>query len=142
MFKQLESLIKERPVTISLTMKGDKIAFLVAPKKLADDENPAFWTPFFGCDTADALDANLASVLQSYVDGRAEVTQSLNDSLKQIQDQIKEAAEAAKKAAAAKLKRPANKVAPAGAACVVAGEDDDEEGVAQPPVNDAQRPLF
>lgn len=106
MFKEIEKLIAERPVTIHLSMVDGKISFLVAPKKLTEDENPAFWAPFCGSDTADALDANFASVLQTYVTSRAEVTQSLTSALAAIQAQMKAAADAAKKAAAAKAKKP------------------------------------
>ena len=106
MFKELESLINERPVVISLKMVDDKVSIMVAPQKQGESENPAYWVPFVAIDTAENLDAALPDVLRNYCVTRAAVTQSLKDSLAQVEAQIKAASDAAKKAAASKLKKP------------------------------------
>ena len=107
MFTALMPLIQERPVTIQALCRNGKLHLMIAPKKLKDDENAAYWTPFALTGTPEELDAGLAEKLSSYVNVRQEITGSLEEALEAAQAQMKKAAEEAKQKAAEKsAKRP------------------------------------
>jgi PRTRC genetic system protein E len=134
MFTELLPILQERSVTVQLTLREGKVAVMVAPKKMKEDENPAYWTPFSACATAAELDAGFAQMLQNYVAVRSEVTVSLSDALTAAADAMKKAADDAKKKAAEKLKKPVPKlgastttVATATAAAPKADTEDEED---------------
>ncbi len=131
MFVELFPALLERPFVLTLTAIDGKVQLMVAPKKLASDENPAFWTPFSATDTPEQLDAELSKYLTGYVAMRSDVTKSLADSLKEAEQKTKAAAEEAKKKLASKAVKPA---APSKPAAVVSSvqptlaiESDDDD---------------
>ena len=145
MFTELIKVIKERPVFIQTAFRDGKVHLLIAPKKLKEDENAAYWTPFSVSGTPEELDANLAQKLTDYVTIRQEITTSLEEALKTSAEQMKKAAEEAKKKAAERTaKKPMAAVSKPTATVAVtptlsdpSGENDDlEEGedMAPPPI--------
>lgn len=136
MFVELVNIFKERPVVIQTAYRDGKVHLMVAPKKLKDDENPAYWTPFSVSGTPEELDAGLSERLTRYVEIRQEVTASLDDALKAAEDQMKKSADEAKKKAADKVtaKKPAAKgvaVTPKISSPSSGGEDDEGGGDGQ-----------
>lgn len=103
MFKELEPLLQERPITISLVVKDGVVHALIAPKRLKDDEPAAAWAPFALSGTLAELDDGFAAALETWLGARANAVHTIQASVEAATKELKRLADSEKAANKAKI---------------------------------------
>ena len=107
MFQALQPLVAERSVHILISASKDgRLSVYVEPRKIKDDEDVAFVTPFHAQATAAELDEQLPAILTQWVASRQASNKTLVQQLADAEAAAKAAADEAKKKFAEKHKKP------------------------------------
>lgn len=136
LFQTLAPLLAERPIHLLLSASADgRLRVYIEPKATDKNAPAASVAPFSVCDTAEKLDAELATALSEWLDARASTLQDIQAGLAAAKASLSNAAAQDKKATPAKVAKPTDKstqtfAAKAGAS----GSATDEHHPAPPPV--------
>jgi PRTRC genetic system protein E len=107
MFKELQPVLRDRAVLLTVTLlDDDQIRVNVVPKKLKDGDNDALTTPLSVTGTAEELDTDLSKTIVGFVGAHLQ----MKNTLEKAKAEMDAASKAAQAEARAKSKTTAKPV--------------------------------
>ena len=109
MFKELQPVLRDRAVLLTVTLlDDDQIRVNIVPKKLKDGDNDALTTPLSVTGTAEDLDAELSPTIVGFVGSHLQ----MKNTLEKAKAEMDAASKAAQAEARAKSKAPGKREPP------------------------------
>jgi PRTRC genetic system protein E len=109
MFKELQPVLRDRAVLLTVTLlDDDQIRVNIVPKKLKDGDNDALTTPLSVTGTAEELDTDLSRTIVGFVGAHLQ----MKNTLEKAKAEMDAASKAAQAEARAKSKTTAKPVPP------------------------------